>query len=106
MIKPGNIFHNRQMHPGFRLIVAVAGALLIVGTLFWLLAPSQPATISNLDDSRVLKENRNGPVIGHLGGVPVTRTSWNGAKGRHPNALTSPASRASASKSAIRTWPR
>lgn len=59
------------MHQSLRLIVALAGALLIVGALFWLLAPSQPATISNLDDSWVLKENRNGPVIGHLGGVPV-----------------------------------
>jgi hypothetical protein len=42
-----------------------------VGTLFWLLAPSQPSPISNLNDSWVLKENRNGPVIGHLGGAPV-----------------------------------
>jgi hypothetical protein len=71
VFKPRNIFHNHQMHPGLRLTIAVSGALLIVGTLFWLLAPSQPSPISNLNDSWVLKENRNGPVIGHLGGAPV-----------------------------------
>ena len=71
MFKPENIFTSRQLRPAIRLTIAVSGALLIGGALLWLLTRSQPPTISNLGDSRVIKENRNGPVIGHLGGVPV-----------------------------------
>lgn len=71
MFKPGNISTGHQMRPGIWMTIAILGALLIAGALLWLLSPSQPATISNLGDSWVLKENRNSPVIGHLGGVPV-----------------------------------
>lgn len=54
------------------LFAAAAIILAIALGIVWLSAPAKPDRIEHLSDSWVLKENRNGPVIGDLGGVPVS----------------------------------
>lgn len=54
------------------LFAASAVILAIALGIVWLSAPAKPDRIEHLSDSWVLKENRNGPVIGDLGGVPVS----------------------------------
>ena len=58
-------------HAGARLLAALLVSLLLLSGLAWLLRPAKSDTIQNLGDSWVFRENRRGPVIGDLGGVPV-----------------------------------
>jgi len=58
---------------------SVATALAVIATIFiaayslsWAFRGNRTEHYSQLGDSWVFKENRNGPVIGDLGGVPVS----------------------------------
>lgn len=53
-------------------IFLISLAVLCALILTWLVVPSKPGPIQNLGDSWVFQENQTGPVIGDLGGVPVS----------------------------------
>lgn len=53
-------------------IFLVSFAMLSALILTWLVVPSKPRPIQNLGDSWVFRENQTAPIIGDLGGVPVS----------------------------------
>jgi hypothetical protein len=55
-----------------RLCLITAASLAVMLGVAWSSDRAKSDRIEHLSDSWVLKENRNGPVIGDLGGVPVS----------------------------------
>lgn len=68
---PGMRFKSMRKINRIWIVAALTVALSLL-LLIWISASSRPEVIRNLDESWVLRENRNGPVIGDLGGVPVS----------------------------------
>lgn len=57
-----------------KLVLLVVAAIILTAALWkgWLVYQAYSGPIERLSDSWVFKENREGPVIGDLGGVPVS----------------------------------
>jgi len=75
MTMPENNTQPQQSPKKARPALLAGMAAVILATalgIVWFSTPVKPDRIEHLSDSWVLKENRDGPVIGDLGGVPVS----------------------------------